>query len=122
MTRKAMAGRSRPLPPRGSAFDEGFQADESVVPLSGDEIEIFFEIFDGLEMEFEKALAAGADAADQAGAFEDAKMLGDGLAREARARGELRDRARGAGAELGDDGEARYVAKRGEDERVSAAA
>ena len=63
-------------------FDEGFEAGERLVPFGGDAVEIIAERVDGLAVEFEEGMAAGADAADNFGLLEDAQVLGDGLARE----------------------------------------
>src|SRR5437899_1687510 len=68
-----------------SAFDEGLQAGEGVVPLTGDVVQVVFEIVDRLLFELVLTLAPLAAALDEAGLFEDAQMFADGLARERRA-------------------------------------
>jgi hypothetical protein len=74
---------------RRSGFDEAFEAREGVVPLATDDVEIVLGFAERFGVEFEEAFAAGAEIADDSGAFEDAKMFGDGLARETRAAREL---------------------------------
>jgi len=82
-------------------FDEGAEAIEGGVPLAGQGVEIVFEGLDREGVEFVEALAAGVGAADDAGALEDAEVLGDGLAGERGAFGELRDGALLASAARG---------------------
>ena len=74
-----------PLDPPRSFFDKGFQAGEGLVPLLGDEVEVFAERDDGFGVELEEVFAAGMNAANEAGGFENAKVLGDGLAGESKA-------------------------------------
>ena len=46
-------------------FDEGLQPGELSIPLLGDAIEVFLDLFDRFGIEFEPALAARADAAHE---------------------------------------------------------
>jgi hypothetical protein len=83
--------------------------------LLGDRGEVGLKAFDGLGVELEQALAAGMRAADDAGAFEDAEVLGDGLACKLRVVSKLRDGAGLAGAEPGNERETGLVTERGKD-------
>src|SRR5271170_437968 len=64
---------------RQSAFNKRLKPRERPVPLLGDEIEIFFEPFDRLWIEFEQTLAALANAAHDFHLFEHPQVLGDRL-------------------------------------------
>jgi hypothetical protein len=57
--------------------------------LAGEGVEVVLEGLDGEGVELVEALAAGAGAADDVGALEDAEVLGDGLAGDGRAFSEL---------------------------------
>jgi hypothetical protein len=81
-------------------FDKGFEASQRLVPFGGDAVEIIAKRVDGLGIELEEGVASGPDAADNSGTLQNAKVLGDGLAREMRAMGELRDGAGTAVAEF----------------------
>jgi hypothetical protein len=94
-------------------FDKGLKASEGVVPFGGDAVEVVAEIEDGSGVELKEAVAAGADGAHDAGALENAQMLGDGLAGEARAVGELGDGTRTV-AKAGEERETGAVAEGGE--------
>lgn len=96
-----------------SVFDEGFESGEGFVPLGGDAVEVAAELVDGLQVELVEAVAAGADAADDVGALEDAEVFSDSLAGEMGAVGQLRDGMRLAPAELGEQREAGGIAERG---------
>ena len=96
-------------------FDQGLEAGQGSVPVLGDEGEVLPEVVDGFGGQLEAALAAGAGAADEAGCFEDAEVLGDGLAGEAGALGELSDRARVGVGEFCDEGEPGLVPEGGEE-------
>jgi len=85
----------------------------------GDLVEVLFEFFDGLGVKLESALPAVASAANQARGFEHAEVLGDCLAGEAGAVGELGDGVGLAITELDDQREAGLVAEGGEDGRVA---
>ena len=98
----------------GFGFNEGFEAVERVVPLGGDAVEVVAELVDGLGVELKEGMASGADAADNSGALEDAQVLGDGLAGEVGAVGELGDGASVAAAEFGEEGKTSGIAERGE--------
>jgi len=87
----------------GPVFDEGFEAEERLVPLAGDAVEVVAEFEDGLGFEFEEGMATGADAADDPGALENPQVFGDGLAGEVGAVGELGDGASVAAAEFGEE-------------------
>jgi len=102
-------------------LDKRFKSRERVVPLSGDEVEVVFHFFERLRIKLEEVFAACADAVDDFCALENAEMFGDGLARESRAMGQLRDGTRLAAAELGDEYQPCFVAKSCEDARGSAA-
>jgi hypothetical protein len=91
-------------------FDEGFEAGQGGVPLLRDGLKIGGELVEGFGVEGEDALAAGALGVHEADAFEDAEVLGDGLAGEVGALGELGDGAAAALAELGEQLEAGLVA------------
>ena len=65
----------------------------------------------GTAVLLELALAADPDGTDQAGFLQYAKMLGDALARLAEPLGQLRDRARPAVAQPGDQAQPRRVAE-----------
>lgn len=87
----------------GLFFDERFEAAEGPVPLGGYAVEVIAKVVDGLRVELEQPVAAGADATNNSGTFKDAQVLGDGLAREMRAAGELGDRAGSATSEFGEE-------------------
>ena len=84
-------------------FDEAFEAREGVVPLTTNNVEIILSFAERFGVEFEEAFAAGAEIADDACALEDAKMFGDGLARETRSARELGDRSRAALRQSGNE-------------------
>src|SRR5262245_61341395 len=88
---------------------------QGLVPLAGDGVEIGAHLLEALELQLEPAFAAGTEGADDAGVLEHAQMLGHRLARQARARGEARDRLRLALRQLGEQRQARAVAQRRED-------
>ena len=98
----------------GSVFDEGSEPGKSLIPLVGDAVEIIADLEDRLRVEREEAVAAGAHAANDTGALENAQMLGNGLACEMRAVRELRDGPGATAAESGNQGETGAVAERGE--------
>ena len=98
-------------------LDEGFQSTQRVLPLVGDAVEIRLELFEGLQPELEQIPAAGANAAHDAGTFEQAQMLGDRLAGEPRTVGEPRDRLRRSFRQLADERWSRLVAQCREDRR-----
>ena len=75
-----------------SILHERPQSGQRLVPLLGDEMQVFADFCDGLRIELEMALAAGANTVDNSRTLQDAEMLGDRLAGEPRAFGELRDR------------------------------
>jgi len=97
----------------GSFFDKGFQAGEGLVPLLGDEVEIFAERNDGFGVELEEVFAAGMDAANEAGGFQNAKMLGNGLACKAEATRQLRDGTRAPAVEAGNERQTSGIAESG---------
>ena len=72
--------------------------------MAGEGFEVIFEGLDGEGVEHVETLAAGAGAADEACALEDAEVLGDGLAGEWGVVGEIGDGALAAVAELGEEG------------------
>jgi len=82
------------------------------------EIEIILHFVERAWVELEPALAAGADAVHNAGSLQDAQVLGNGLAREARACCQLRNRRRLTGAEARDKSETSFIGKRREEQRV----
>ena len=85
-------------------FDEGAEAEQGRVPLGGEGFEVIFEGLNGEGVELVEALAAGAGAADDACALEDAEVLGDGLAGEGGVVGEVGDGTLLAVAEAGEQG------------------
>ncbi len=87
-----------------------------MIPLSGNKIEILLHFLCGPRIELEASLAAGAEAANHSGTFEDAKMFGNGLACEFRAMRELRDRMWLTAAQPGYDPKACFVAERGKNQ------
>jgi len=130
MVPSTLAARSgfRPLAPvrRGALtsakrlnFDEGLQASEGFVPLGGNGIEIMPQVVNRTGIEDEATLATGARTADDSRPLQHAQVLGDGLARETRAVGELRDRMRLPIAELGEQRQPRLVAEGGENGRAT---
>ena len=68
-----------------SGFDEGFQPGKGLIPLFGDGIEEAFDFVQRLRVELEKIFPSGADAANDTGVFQNAKVFCNGLASEARA-------------------------------------
>ena len=88
----------------GIGFDEGAEAEQGGVPLAGEGVEVVFEGLDGERVELVEALAAGAGAADDVCALEDAEVLGDGLAGERGVVGQVGDGALLAVAEAGEQG------------------
>jgi hypothetical protein len=110
----------KPLLLRVVGFDEGAEAVEGGVPLAGEGVEVVFKGLDGEGVELVEAFAAGVGAADDAGSFEDAEMLGDGLAGDRRAFSELGYRPLLAVAKLGQQRETRLVAEGGEERGVAA--
>src|ERR1700751_1357107 len=67
-----------------SAFDQGAESGQGGVPLPRDLVEAEACVGQALLVEAPAAFAAVARAADQAGTFHDAQVLGDGLARDFR--------------------------------------
>ena len=66
--------------PTHSAFNERLQPGQCLIPLLGDEVEVFSRFLHGLQIECEAIFAAGAHTVDDSYILQDAKMLGDGLA------------------------------------------
>jgi len=87
-----------------------------LIPLLGNEIEVVLHFVQRLRIELELAFATGAEAMNDSGTFEDAKMLGNGLAGEFRATRELRDRMWLTAAQPGYDPKACFVAERGKNQ------
>jgi hypothetical protein len=98
----------------GLFFDERFEAPESAIPLGGNAVEVIAKIVDGLRVELEQPVATGADATNNSDTFEDAQVLGDGLARELRAVRKLRDLAGAATSQFGEQRQTGAVAEGGE--------
>jgi len=64
-----------------SVFNERLEPGQSVIPLLGNEIEIFLNSRNRLRVEFEPAFAAYPDAVYDPGPLQNAKMLGNRLPR-----------------------------------------
>ena len=79
---RAGVERAGGVPALRSLLDKRFQPLQRIVPLRGNLIEIRPQFPEMLRPEREQTLAPGADAAHYAGAFKDAKMLGDRLTRQ----------------------------------------
>ncbi|SPE18176.1 hypothetical protein SBA5_140043 [Candidatus Sulfotelmatomonas gaucii] len=101
-----------------SILHERFEPRQSLIPLVRDDVKILLHRMERARVKSEAAFAPGADTAHKAGALEHAQVLGDGLARNARARSQLRDRRGLARAEPGHEREARLVAQRREQGRM----
>jgi len=74
-------------------------------------MKIILHLLDGCVIEREKNFAAGAGAVNDARALKHAEVLGDGLPGEARARRQVRDGLRPAGAEARNKRKTRLVAE-----------
>ena len=105
--------------PRRLALDEGLQSGKCLIPLLGYAIKVFPDLIDRLRIELKNALATFTSAVHELCPFQDAKMLGDGLAGKVRALRQVRDRTRPATAKLHNRHEPRLVAERGKDRRIS---
>ena len=69
-----------------AVFDKRPQPSEGLVPLLGDELKIVLYLLQRFRIQLEEAPAAGADVVDDPGVLEHAKVLGDGLTGQERAR------------------------------------
>lgn len=92
--------RNRRRPPRSASlrelwrwiiFNKRLESRQRRVPVTGDLVEREACVIEGSWAKLEKALAAAANAANQAGAAQDAEVLGDRLSGERRAGGEPGD-------------------------------
>ena len=80
-------------------FDHGPQPRERLIPLFGNEVEVGLDFLNGRRLEHEQAFASGPEVTHDAGAFQHAQVLGDGLPGQARPIGKLGDRLRFTTAE-----------------------
>ena len=74
-------------------LDEGFQTAQGLIPLLRNVVEVLMHFEEGAGLEMVEGFAPGAGATHDARARQYAEVLGDGLPREARDLGELRDGA-----------------------------
>ena len=98
---------------RASVFDERLQSRQRLIPLLGDGIKIFPDSFHRLRIELEMALAPSADAANNSDTLQHSEMLGNGLAGQTRAFGQLRNGRTLPRTELRNQRQSRFVAQRG---------
>src|SRR5271166_4470001 len=96
-----------------SFFNERLQPRQRLIPLSRYEIEILFDSCNRLRIEFEKALAAPADAVHNPCALQHTKMLGDRLPSQIGTVRQLRDRIWLPETELRHQRQTRLVAQCG---------
>lgn len=97
-------------------LDKRFKTGEGLIPLMGDAIEVMLHGMKRARIENEAAFATGANAVDEASVLKHAEVLGDGLAGERRAGGELRDGRGLARDEPGHEREARVIAQCSKDD------
>jgi hypothetical protein len=81
-----------------SLFYMRFEAGQGLVPLLGNGAQVCLEAVEGLGVELEEPLATGMGTANDACAFQNAKVLGDGLAGKLRLLRKLGDGAWFSGA------------------------
>src|ERR1700683_3673833 len=96
-----------------SIFNQRLQPGQRLIPLLGNGIEVLLHSFNGLGIEFEASLAAPMIAAHDSYPLEDPKMFGDRLPGQPRTLGQLRDRTRLPGTELGHQRQPHLVAECG---------
>src|SRR5260370_26784159 len=99
------------------ALQRGLEPAEGLVPLAFDVVEPTSRLVEAGRLDLPDVVAAHAGAAHQAGAREHVQVLRDGLARDARTRGEAGDRHRSPRAQSGDEAEACLFPERGENRR-----
>ena len=99
----------------GVGFDEGLKTIKGGVPLVRDSFEELFHVEDWLGVEGDQAFTARTGDVDHAGALEDVEMLGDGLAGEPGAFGELGDGTPLTAPQAGEHGQSCLIPQRGED-------
>src|SRR5713101_492806 len=114
---KKFSMKKQPRRRLGLALQRGLEPAEGLVPLAFDVVEPPSRLVEAGRLDLPDVVAAHAGAAHQAGAREHVQVLRDGLARDARTRGEAGDRHRSPRAQSGDEAEAGLVPERGEDRR-----
>src|ERR1700741_400888 len=94
-----------------SLLDERLQPGQRLIPLLGEEFEVFLDFLDRFRIELEQALAASFHAVHDSCAFEHAKMFRDRLPRQLRSFRQLRNGTWLPAAQLSNQQQPRLVSQ-----------